>query len=351
MQIPLFSRLIYGPLLGLLLLNVPSVYGQEEAEVAIDKPVSQVDPCLFPKQPRLDWLDRTQYKVSSKICGAALWFDHFFGDARYEEEDLKSRLTVKTALRVAQGNDSNFRAILRAKVRLPQLKNRLQLMISSEEDDKNVEPSNARDGNIREAVGLPSARFRAGGGFIGLRWTPLTGLEDTLQFSAGIRAKLPVRSFVSARYRYSYAYSPRALIRATQSVFWEDDNGGFGESSRLDWEYLFNQRTVLRLNGMGTFSQESEGVDWETGASLLHGLSAKKAISLNLSTKGVTRPSTWLKEKRISILYRQNIYKPWLFVEVEPEVSWIQEFEDSPTERVGAIILRLEAQFGHDLGL
>ena len=62
------------------------------------------------------------------------------------------------------------------------------------------------------------------------------------------------------------------------------DGEGFGFTSRIDLERLLAERFLLRWTGLGTISQDTEGVKWFSNATLYQNLGDGRAFHREAAT-------------------------------------------------------------------
>jgi len=85
-----------------------------------------------------------------------------------------------------------------------------------------------------------------------------------------------------------------------------------------------------------------------TGLAFNRRLGEHRALGYFIAISGKTDPEAFSTAYGFGMRYRQNIYKEWLFAEVQPNYFWRRaEFEDS-REGAAAILFRLEAVFTRD---
>jgi hypothetical protein len=60
---------------------------------------------------------------------------------------------------------------------------------------------------------------------------------------------------------------------------------------------------------------------------------------------GVNHPEWTIDNYRVGTRYRRNFYRPWLFFEIEPEVTWPKKV-DGHREPLFATTFLIEFQFG-----
>jgi hypothetical protein len=73
-------------------------------------------------------------------------------------------------------------------------------------------------------------------------------------------------------------------------------------------------------------------------------LSPKDAISYDVSALVVNRPSRVAQNYRVGTRYRRNFHRPWLFLELEPEITWPLD-ENNTRRSIKAFTFLIEVQF------
>jgi hypothetical protein len=125
----------------------------------------------------------------------------------------------------------------------------------------------------------------------------------------------------------------------------------FTDTTQLDFERTITTFSLVRWANNVTYTEGSNGITWNTGVSFLTQLTPKSAISYDTSMWGVNYPMWTVQNYRVGIKYRKNFYRPWLFFELEPEVTWPRnESQKDYTGQRGisvyAFLATLEIQFG-----
>lgn len=308
-----------GPLMivGLLFsVHVAAVDASAEEEPRIEDREERQEllmemHCRDEKDRPESWLDRSHSYMSRRLCEPAAWFDGFFGDPRaLEETPVGTFIRLRNALEWDQSDGWSLGLRVRANIELPRISDRVRLLVSRD-DDLSGELSDgpeADDGDDRTRLGL---RFIASE-----RERSQLDLDGTVRLtSGGLNPRL------RARYRHVRALSDNTLIRATQTGFWERDDG-FGTTSRLDWEWLPDRDRLLRWSARGTFSEASEGVDWRTSLTDFRQLDLRTAIRTEVGAFGYTRPQFDVEEYFVAVRFRRQFARSWLFYEIQPEHAW-----------------------------
>jgi hypothetical protein len=152
-----------------------------------------------------------------------------------------------------------------------------------------------------------------------------------------------VESFVRTRFYFNHRLGEKTLAQFAETLFWKSTDG-FGETTEIGLDRQLDPKTILRWANAATTTQESRGLEWGSELSLLRELSPRSGITLSGGVSGVTDPSAVVETYRILARYRRNFLRPWLFYELEPEVSWPRE-PDGSYRTAYAFTLRLEIVF------
>lgn len=257
------------------------------------------------------WLDRSYSYLNEQLCAPAVWFDGFFGDPRsLEENPINSFIRVRSALGWDETKGMSGGVQIRANLVLPQLSERVRLLISRDEDvsGDGLSGLGADDVDERTRLGL---RLILGEGTRGF-----TDVDATVRVQSG-----SLNPQLATRYRLLVPMGSQALFRGTQTAFWERLDG-FGTQSRVDLEWAPRPDRLIRWTSRGTFSEASDGVDWRTVLIAYQQLDRRTALRADVGAFGWTRPTFEAEEWFVSMRLRRQFLRPWLFVEFQPERAW-----------------------------
>ncbi len=291
------------------------------------------------------WFDQTQAYISESVCSSAVWFDHFFANERDESENVNRyiRLTTTAGYRKVEGFDSNVR--LSGRIEFPNVKKKLHLLLESEQDKDAMDVLS--QGN--QVTHLLNKNNTNKSNSVGLRWDVSQQANSAFSMNVGLRFNKTINLRLQGRYRYTYPLEEDSLIRLTQSVFWEG-NEGVGENTRVDVEKLLASQTLLRFSQNLGVSEVSKGKEWLSEVALFHHFTKEKAGALTFWLSGATKPTdniSGLEETGFSLRYRQSFYRPWLFFEIEPHYRWVRKKFTRDYQPSPGIIARVEIQFGY----
>ena len=328
------------PLFSALLLIADGLAAEPERDVE-DREAYQEELIELSCRDELDrpesWLDRSHSYLSRRLCEPAAWFDGFFGDPRaLEETPVGTFLRLRNSLQWDQSDGWSFGLRARGNIELPQVSDRVRLLISRDED---------LSGELRDG---PAADDRDDRTRLGLRFIASERMRSQLDFDGTVRVSGgSLNPRLRARYRYVQGLTDDSLARFTQTLFWERSEG-FGTTSRLDLEWLPDRDRLIRWSGEGTVSQESDGVDWRTSVTAFQQLDLRTALRGEIGVFGFTSPSFETEEYFVALRLRRQFARPWLFYEIQPERAWPLDLD---TGRRGAdwrLTFTLEIQFENE---
>lgn len=293
-------------------------------------------------------IDETHERLERSILNQVIRLDKFFGTVKPEQEQkVKYDLRWRNSVRIEKGGKVSFGTTARANILLSRINERLRLTISGGDEPEPLSPGLPEDpGNpgfdrtTQTNTRLVNTELR-----YGLLHSPVMDLF----LGAGVRLVIPPEAFVRSRFQYTYHLSDATLARFGETLFVKNPVGP-GETTEVGLEHSLNQNTFLRWSNSGTISYEISGMEWGTELSLIKELSSKSAVTLTGGAYGNTSITDWVTNYRILTRYRRNFLRPWLFYEIEPELSW-------PRSTAGyfhtnfATTFRIEMQFhGADAG-
>lgn len=294
------------------------------------EPVAETD---THKKSRRPLLDSSHEYVTYRFDSVARWIDGFFGDQRTDLESAHSFIRVRQNNTWQEGEPFHDSVSVRAKLRLPRLKERLNLIIADEQDDEDINQSNSID---------DIARSESGNEEIALQYQAKKKKRHEVDYKLGLRSGTEVR--LGARLRREWLSSGNILARVTETAYWQDTRG-FGSRSVFDIDYVPSDDRLLRWSNRLDFTEDTLGTPWRSRLLYNTILDKKQGLAYYLQSEGETRPDYLTTSYGPGILYRINLFKRWLFFEVEPVYSWRRaEVEDS-RKGVAAITARVEVVF------
>lgn len=303
------------------------VLAATENEVLTEAELAQEAPPIF----GLGWLDQTQFIASTSANSMANRLDRFFGVQRSDIEAAYSalRLTTIQSWNDIDGFENAVR--LRGKVYLPRINERISLIFSEEDGDG-------------------TSYFTQNAASISQQETTRVNLEvdlaeedaHHLYFRVGVRSGLKGR--VSMRYRFEPESAGNTANRFTQSVYFKDGKG-FGSFSRYQIDHVISDAGLLRWTNDLRFEETYTGAEYTTSLEYLTLRSNQTAVSWYGRANGETSPD-YIVSYDLGFRLRKNIYREWLFMEIEPGYTWRKEAFNLAREGTPYVFFRLEMAIG-----
>lgn len=294
---------------------------------AVPGQVPEESPPIF----GLGWLDQTQSAASDSANALANRLDRFFGVQRSDIEAAYSSLRLTTIQSWNNIDDYDSGVRLRGKVHLPRIDERISLIFSEEDGDGTEYYSQ----NAASVSQQNTTR-------VNLELKLREENNHRLFFRVGVRSGLKGR--VSMRYRYEPDAEGRTHNRFTQSVYFKDGKG-FGTFSRYQLDHALANESLVRWTNDVRFEETYTGAQYISSLEYLQLRSNATAMSWYARVNGVTSPG-YIASYDLGLRMRKNIYREWLFVELEPGYTWRKDAYNLEREGTPYVFLRLEMAIG-----
>lgn len=289
------------------------------------------------------WIDESHRYVERELLGGLVWdLDSYFGEERPKDEPAGSVVRWRTEWRADDRRHTGFRTSALADVRLPQAQRWISQTRLVFEGESTADPQRP----YNESLGNPgfSPSLRAEQAHLELRQVLVKTPRTSFDAGAGIRLRILPDPYLQVRFRQHLDLGARFEARYGQTLFWRPKDGA-GEASVLDFARPLATHTVARWNNGATLSQITSGLEWYTDLGVAQEIpSLRAAVWVAGAVSGHTRPRGEVSGYRLYTRLRRDLWRRWLFVELEPEVAWPLD----PVQgrlRVLAATLRTEVLF------
>lgn len=269
--------------------------------------------------PTKPLVDRMHTGIVIRLDRYANYFDSFFATERADEEAANSQVRLIGALRLRESRGFDFSPRIKARFILPNLKQRVNLLIDTESDDSmtlaDEMPDSVPQGNLKDNTSIALQLIQKSGADVGISHRLSLNMKDD-KLNPQLRSQV----------RFSWQTSERDLLRLTQAAFWEK-YAGFGQETRFDYEHLLhlkavNRSSLLRITLRGLTSEASDGYEWSLPIEVLNALPNRRAYSYGGSISGVTDSSCGITNSAVFIRYRQSIWREWFYFDITPQLEW-----------------------------
>jgi hypothetical protein len=282
----------------------------------------------------LESYDSYRDTASRQVTRFANWADNFFADDRIYDERQGSYIKLNLLQTYFEDDKPLYNTQVKAKLDIPKTQKKLQLFIESDDEDEGDTQQTSIDKALEkqeQSIGLSYIKNLAKGWKI----TNIAGVR----FHSGID---PLLRFRISRLVDKGTWSHRI----TETIFWFKSEGA-GETTRLDLDRPLSEKFLFRSTTQATWKNINNF--FETGQDLIifQNINKYKSLAYQLGTRGIVDsqadPQIYATDYFLSVRYRQQIHKNWMFLDVIPSVHHPRDNDYKP---VRSITLKLEIVFG-----
>ena len=259
--------------------------------------------------------DITRAYVSQQFVRLVNGLDRFFGDDRSFQENNRSVFQLDLDEQMMAGGQRETTLSGRIKLHLPSTEHRLHLLLESDPEQNTAGPGAAQ--NQTQRIGP----FRAPGEY-GLALRVEESEEQIWHTSTDVGVKLhaPLEPFARARASIVVPMGEWRM-KPAQSLYWFSQSG-LGETTQLDFERPLAPQTLFRATSSVTWLHLPQRFDLQQDFTVFHTLDEKRAVQYQISLIGVSRPQSRLDDAVVSVLYRRQLNRRWLFFEFNPQLHF-----------------------------
>jgi hypothetical protein len=281
----------------------------EASELCRDKPQGPV------------WIDRMQAALYRSMCSTAVWFDGFFGSARFDDEYQATHGSLALGALWDERDHWDPSVRFRLQMQLPQMSDRFSAFVGRVDSDEFVTEQRDDFDTLPRQFG----REVDDEVLFGLGYSQPRRRGGRFDVSVGTQLDSPKDVYVKSTYRIAVPLLARNLLRLRETIFWEESEG-LGATTRFDLERLFTDDLLARWTGSATFTQETEGVRWFSQVTLFQNLRDGRAISYQVGITAESDSEVPITDYGLRVIYRRNIFnREWLFLELRTSVAWPRE--------------------------
>ncbi|GEM_PF-5078218 len=264
-----------------------------------------------------DYLEETREGVTNRVIRLANTVDSLFGSTRAvdEYEGSTLRVTQRYFLKDRDLGAEDVEASLNLK--LPNLEHA---------EDK-----------FRESIFIPG-QTTTGEGSGGLK------KKSTWDFTqeSGIRVSIPISYFARLRARRDF-FTGQMVHHFYEQVGWDSRNQ-WEEKTSLISDYAINSSLLFRLLNEKDWAMTAGNVTSAHGPSLIYQIDDSSAASFDMRLfTGLHGRAIYTDNYTVGTTYRKVLPIEWMYVQLNPEISWPREKNFAGQ---WAVYLQLELLFG-----
>jgi hypothetical protein len=286
--------------------------------------------------------------VGSSMDWTANFLDGFFASNELTRNKAKTWGHFVTEWQPREGEvftGSSFPIKFKVKAKLPNLENKVELILSDGEDE---------DFTTLPYESVRTEAFKLSEQSLGAAVRFLYSKSDNFSTSTRIgwgEDQLYTRASVT--YRKSF-FDKRVSVNIQPAIeYYVVD--GWGARFLFDTGYRVTEESEIRYNFSLRDLQSFDSSQWRSGLFHISSVGEKSALIVGISSAGELEPKPDAESHRFSVRYRFNALRSWVFFEIEPffelhkaeptDDNWSKTIYSDFTRDTG-ISLRFEAHYG-----
>ncbi|RFA30425.1 hypothetical protein CAI21_04940 [Alkalilimnicola ehrlichii] len=279
-------------------------------------------------------VDKVHRQVATEVVVLGRQLDSLFGHDEFPADDAGSLLRLGGTVLVGEG-DEDFQSLARFRLAVPRTEQRWNIFLESETED--LFDGRRHDGRGETGRGRP----REQGAVAGLQF--LHDFAEVWNFDVdlGVRVRWPLDPYTRVRVRRSFPLATWEL-RLGQSLFWYERTGS-GTSSEMRWQREVGTGRLLRSLSEITWLDREQQFYYKQDLLVSQRLQADRGVVYQVGVRGESEPNHQVDHYFVNARLRRNVWRQWLFVELQPELMFARE-NDFAVER--RVFVTLEAVFG-----
>ena len=305
------------------LMSPSSTLLNSQPVTAIQSPQDSVDDSA--------WFDVWQRSFTDSIDFTVRQFDGMFsqenGPNKNKQAKAEGRIQLSWEPRSRDLAETDLR--FRIRVSLPHLEDRVDLLLSDNEDETQSDTLKAAR---NDSLG------RRDNTTIALRFRPDQNSHYSYRIGAGRRDQL----YVKSRYRDAMAFNAHwAMLYDAELYYYTRDRLGAELGAAI--QHVAENNNVTRLNNRFYFRDDSNDWLWRHELQHLYPIDTHNALMYRLMVEGLDRPQYKVEEVYTGLRWRSNPLREWLYFDVEPFVLWRRDEGFKPSY---GMAFRIEAYYG-----
>ena len=290
------------------------------------------------------WLDKTQAVTFTGMCKTVRWFDRLFGKEKpFDDEKFGGKVVLGFKETERDSFDPKLR--VRIKSKLPNASKRMNAFIGRVDEDEFISDSNQRPDAVSDSASVRRNEEQESEWLIGLGYSNPKNKKKGFDYSIGAKISSGLNPFTKVRYRYNFRMPETHFLRATQTLFWQNDDG-YGTTTNLNYSYVYSYTDIFEIGASAKFTEDENQWEWVTGASWFHRLQNGHGIAARTYIRGEEENSESIPEYGVVLTYRRPFLRDWLFLEAAVQHQWIQDNAGEPRDQSFGFGLQFEMEVG-----
>jgi len=321
----------------------------QKNELELTQPV--VDKPLLEKinnqhlQSYLNTLSDSQAYVGKYVQSFGESIDRFFGSKDLDVAYKGNRLIVYTPFTIYD-NATNVGSInYRVQIDLPKTNNRWKLLVSSFEQDELNQTNNLNNSSSTPRSSTQTDNSNSSENSLAGRFLLDNTKKSISQIDIGLKFinYIEPNPYIKYKVRYNKKNNQKLSNRDTQTLYLEREKG-FAWQGQHVVDYQANNEWLARSQTTASWWRQDKQVLLNQKGVMFQTVSPYTIRGYYLDTNwSAVNQGITFENVGVGVNVRQQLYKKWLFGEIEPRVTWYES--DNFSQPVYSLRLMLEMHF------
>ena len=273
------------------------------------------------------YIDSSQRYISSGLNSLATNLDEFFANEKpyYDSSESYLRLDFSFIFnedgKVRSTNDVNF------KLRLPNTEKKFQLVFETDTAESDSSSTQTKNINITESEKENEKEY-----FAGIQATLKDVEHWHFRTATGLRITDRLDPFMRINMDWRDKYGNWSL-HWNENPYWSNSTG-WGLNSLFEFDRNISAKILFRSSSLASWTATLDYFNLSQVFSIFQVLSDKSALSYQAGVYGVNKPEILTTNYLLSMNFRRNIHKDYLFFEITPQINYPETDNFSPEHTI-----------------
>ncbi len=280
----------------------------------------------------VNYLLQQHLNISSRVDVMGRAIDQYLAGDRALAEDNETYMRVRLAETWIEGgkwapdNDLKFR------LDLPATKRRYRFVVSYRPDDE--------DETLEERI-LPGTVAQPDRGnesfFAGaVRTMKDEALHWEGKAQIGVKARMPLDPFARFNSRREWSLNDNWAMTVRNAGAWFNSSG-YRTEHALAFDRILTPVSLFRTTTNLQWREEEDTLEFAQVLDVFHTLDTRRLLDYQFGVIGNSWSSSRVNNYYVSVIYRQDLYRQWLYLNLVPQLAYPREedFDDVMSFTVG----------------
>ena len=323
----------------------PTATPPSEAAPAATSPAAVPPESTLPDSD--SWLDKSREVIYDAVWRSAMHVDRWFGSTEPDVAYEQASGSIAPAVLWSRYYGLQTHLRFHADVPLPAINDNVHAFVGRVNPEEFISESQPESGQFPNPF-APNPEDQT---LFGIQYSKPATQGPALDFGVGLPIQLKFDPYVKGGYTFAHGTSPTGLLFWRQDLFYQDSQGGFGVTSRLDLQRLFGQNLLIGWTGSTTVAQRTYGFRSYSTLDAILAFPNQRAIDMELSVDGTLDPThrilVPLHDYGVKVAFRRTIFREWLVLEVRTSVDWPKDYPYQDRTASFGLGVGVEMYFGN----